>query len=267
MAHIVRGDPAGCLTAALTYAAAGWPVFPCQPRRKTPFPRSRGFKDATTDPGRLRAWWARWPDANVAVATGEPAVDVLDVDVKPGVDGYVALGRLRRAGLVTGAQALARTRSGGLHIYFAGSGQKSGARDKIGLDFRACGGYVLVPPSWVDSDDKGPAGRYEWIDRRHGTATFGWSAALRLLDPPRTPTARAPVWNGGELPASVRWALTAPAADRSAALHRLIGTCVRAGLDTTTIHDLAAGFQPALEKYGQRLAAEVDRSLSKIGAL
>lgn len=73
------------LAAALRYASAGWPVFPCTPDgtaapdHKAPL-TAHGFKDATTDPARIRAWWHRWPDANVAIATGEPGPDVLDVD-------------------------------------------------------------------------------------------------------------------------------------------------------------------------------------------
>ena len=65
----------------------------------------------------------------------------------------------------------------------------------------------------------------------------------------------------------MRRALAADAADRSAALHRLIGACVHAGLDDSTIHQIAGSYQPALEKYGGRqLPAEIERCLRKIGA-
>lgn len=108
------------LAAAIRYARSGWPVFPCRPDG-TPPPgwkaplTEHGFCDATTDLGIIRAWWDRWPDANVGIATGVPGPDVLDVDVKPDGDGFAALGKLKRAGLLTGAAALVRTRSGGLH--------------------------------------------------------------------------------------------------------------------------------------------------------
>jgi hypothetical protein len=101
----------------------GWLVFPCRPnnpdcrdpkcrRCKAPL-TEHGFEDATTDPEVIRAWWARWPAANVAIATGAPGPDVLDVDVKPGGSGWPALRRLKRAGLLTGAARLVRTPSGG----------------------------------------------------------------------------------------------------------------------------------------------------------
>ena len=65
----------------------------------------------------------------------------------------------------------------------------------------------------------------------------------------------------------MRRALEAPAPDRSAALHRLVGACVRAGMDESVIHELAAGYEPAVAKYGPRLHTEVDRSLTRIGAI
>jgi len=173
------------LAAALRYAAAGWPVFPCKPGSKEPLTR-HGFKDATTDPAVIRAWWACWPDANVAIATGAPGPDVLDVD--NGDDsGWSAFNQLQRRGLLAGAFAFVRTRSGGLHAYYAGTGQRCTA--KIGgaaLDYRAAGGYVLAPPSYVGADAKGPAGRYEVIEKRPTTgAPFDLAAAATVLAPPR----------------------------------------------------------------------------------
>lgn len=182
------------LVAALRYAAAGWPAFPCRPGSKEPLTR-HGFKDASTDPAVIRAWWTRWPDANVAIATGTPGPDVLDVD--NGDDsGWSAFNRLQRGGLLAGAFAFVRTRSGGLHAYYAGTGQRCTA--KIGgaaLDYRAAGGYVLAPPSYVGADAKGPAGRYEVIDRRPMTGTpFDLAAATAVLVPskPRRQGRRGP---------------------------------------------------------------------------
>jgi hypothetical protein len=51
------------------------------------------------------------------------------------------------------------------------------------------------------------------------------------------------------------------------ALHRLVGACVRAGLDEPVIHEIAAGYEPAIAKYGPRLHAEVGRSLTRIAAI
>jgi hypothetical protein len=266
---------AGLLAQALAYAESGWPVFPARPDNpacpviadpaarcpcKTPL-TEHGFKDATTSPERIGAWWRRWPDANVAIRTGAPGPDVLDVDVKAQGSGWPALSRLKRAGLLTGAAALISTRSGGRHVYYAGTGQGCHALPRHFLDFKSAGGYVLAPPSRVHGQP------YELLDHRAGTASLDWQAVRRLLDPPRPrPAGRPATWDGGELPPSVQRALTADVGDRSAALHRLVGACARAGLDDAAIHQIAAGYQPALEKYGARLAAEVERSLRRIGA-
>jgi Bifunctional DNA primase/polymerase, N-terminal len=257
------------LEAALGYAACGWPVFPCRPNANPcPAPdrcqckapvTANGFKDAITDPAVIRAWWARCHDANVAIATGAPGPDVLDVDVKPDGNGFAALNMLKRAGLLTGAARMVRTRGGGLHVYYAGTSQRGGALPRHRLDFKAAGGYVLAPPSRIHGSP------YELVDQRDGTAEMDWQAAKRVLNPPRQPVRRPGTWHGGELPPGVQRALAADASDRSVALHRLVGACVRAGMDEGAIHELAGNYPPAVEKYGARLAAEVDRSMRRIG--
>lgn len=263
---------AGLLAAALRYARAGWPVFPCRPDQgicpdapgkcrscKAPL-TEHGFENATNDPSQIRAWWRRWPAANVGIATGAPGPDALDVDHKPEGSGWAALNRLKQAGLLSGAGAMVRTQSGGLHVYYTGTDQPNGSLPKHKLDFRGRGGYVLAPPSVVHGRP------YELLDHRAGTASLDWAAVKLLLDPPRrTSRPRSARWDGGELPPAVQRALNADAADRSAALHRLVGACVRAGLDEPAIHEIAAGYGPAIAKYGPRLSAEVDRSLTRIG--
>jgi hypothetical protein len=122
---------------ALAYARYGWPVFPCQPGSKEPATR-HGFRDATTDPDQIRWWWHRQPDANVAIATGAPGPDVLDVDQHGEAgSGFAALNRLKRAGLVEHYRAVVSTPSGGLHIYFTGSDQSCGRLRGHHLDCRA----------------------------------------------------------------------------------------------------------------------------------
>jgi hypothetical protein len=188
------------------------------------------------------------------------------VDVKPDGNGFSALGRLKRAGILAGAAALIRTRSGGLHIYFAGTTQGCHALPRHHLDFKARGGYVLAPPSVVGGKP------YKLLDHRAGTAAVDWPKVVAVLEPRRTSPCPSPriapcSSRPGDLPPAVRRALEAPAPDRSAALHRLVGACVRAGLDESVIHEIAAGYEPAAAKYGQRLHAEVDRSLTRIGAI
>ena len=189
------------LAAALAYARRGWPVFPCRPGRKEP-DTAHGFKDATTDPERITAWWTAVPGRNVAIATGAPGPDVLDVDVRPGGSGYPALDRLQRAGLLQGPVAAVVTPSGGMHLYYPGTSQASGRLPECHLDFKATGGYVLAPPSAV-------SGRpYRLIRHQPGRVVqaaggrLDWAAAIALLEPRQPhPQAGAAVRPGRYRPA------------------------------------------------------------------
>jgi hypothetical protein len=45
-----------------------------------------GFHDATSDPAQLETWWSKWPQANLAVATG-PVNGIVVVDIDPAKGG------------------------------------------------------------------------------------------------------------------------------------------------------------------------------------
>ena len=110
------------LRQALAYARHGWPVFPCLPGQKIPA-TAHGFRDATTDEQQITEWFGRGFGWNLAIATGAPGSDVLDVDQHGEAgNGYPAFATLERAGLVDGASAYVRTPAGGMHAYFTGSG-------------------------------------------------------------------------------------------------------------------------------------------------
>jgi hypothetical protein len=136
------------LRQALAYARRGWPVFPCLPGQKIPA-TAHGYRDATTDPHQITAWFSHG-EQNLAIATGAPGPDVLDVDQHGRAgNGFAAFARLRQAGLLDGAAAYVRTPSGGLHAYFAGSHQRNGHQPGCHVDFRSAGGYILAPPSQI----------------------------------------------------------------------------------------------------------------------
>ena len=134
---------------ALAYARRGWPVFPCLPGQKIPA-TAHGFRDATTDKQQITDWFGRGQRWNLAIATGTPGPDVLDIDQHGEAgNGYPAFGKLERAGLVDGASAYVRTPACGMHAYFTGTGQHNGRLPSHHLDFRATGGYILAPPSSI----------------------------------------------------------------------------------------------------------------------
>ena len=171
------------LRQALAYARRGWPVFPCLPGQKIPATR-HGFRDATTDEQQITDWFGHGASWNLAIATGAPGPDVLDVDQHgPAGNGYAAFTRLHRAGLADGAAAYVRTPAGGMHAYFTGSDQHNGRLPSHHLDFRSAGGYILAPPSQVDGQP------YQLIKRLRGRGGSGLEQGHPAA---RTPATAAP---------------------------------------------------------------------------
>lgn len=152
---------------ALQYAGRGWRVFPLQPGSKFPFKGSHGLKDASTDPFQVERWWSQHPLANIGLATGwhSPTADEIKRGVIPpniiviDCDGAEGIAEFQRdCALIGIAKTLiARTPRGGLHYYFVlPSGQQLKSvnaprkrKGGPGIDIKANGGYVLLPPSVV----------------------------------------------------------------------------------------------------------------------
>ena len=187
---------------ALALARRGWPVLACHEgrpcscgRAECPSPGKhprtpRGLHDATRDPATLRAWWRRWPQANLGVRTGAApdgaGLVVLDVDPAHGGEASLA-GLVEVHGPLPATLGVA-TGGGGRHLYFAhpgGTVANSAGRLGAGLDVRGDGGYVVVPPS------RHPSGaRYRW--RAASVAELpGWLHTLMLPIP--APVRPAPV--------------------------------------------------------------------------
>lgn len=141
--------------AALTLARQGYRVFPCIPGGKRPAVGG-GFHAATRDGEQIRAWWTRWPNANVAVAT----FGVVVIDIDPAGKRWPPEPNQRAAIRATQCP-LARTPRGGFHLYFRlPLGKRwhcSAGQLARGVDVRTQGGYVLVPPS------RTRAGQYCWL--------------------------------------------------------------------------------------------------------
>ena len=70
------------LEAAIKYATEyGWAVFPCSSTSKKPL-TPHGCKDAKKNVGAIKAWWKKWPDASIGVATGTASnLIVIDEDL------------------------------------------------------------------------------------------------------------------------------------------------------------------------------------------
>jgi hypothetical protein len=219
------------LRQALAYACCGWPVFPCLPGQKIPATR-HGFQDASTDEQQITEWFGRGFTWNLAIATGTPGPDVLDVDQHDSAgNGYSAFATLEHAGLVEGAKAYVRTPAGGMHAYFAGSDQHNGRLPRHHLDFRSRGGYILAPPSQIGGNP------YRLIKRLGGHGGLDWAAVTALLEPQRhqqrPAPAQAPDRALGQL---ARWVASQPEGNRNSGLYWAANRALDA--------DLAADLSP-----------------------
>lgn len=164
------------LEAALDYASRGIPVFPLKPRSKKPA-TEHGFKDATTDPEQIRAWWGSSPNANVAFTNGSASgLWVLDID--PRNDSNDSWKRL----IDQHGEPLTRTirtGSGGRHYVFT-VGERSIKRRKTrypGIEVCGEGGYVVAPPSVTES------GPYEVLNDIDPQPAEPWVLQIALESP------------------------------------------------------------------------------------
>jgi hypothetical protein len=201
------------LRQALAYARHGWPVFPCLPGQKIPATR-HGYRDATTDEQHIKDWFSRGFGWNLAIATGAPGPDVLDIDQHgPAGNGYAAFNKPRRAGLADGAAAYVRTPAGGMHAYFTGTDQHNGRLPSHHLDFRSQGGYIVAPPSQINGKP------YQLIATPSGRGAVDWNAVTRVLEPQRQPHQAPPrPARGLDLTHLARWVASQPEGNRNAGL-------------------------------------------------
>jgi len=113
-------------------------------------PRLAKWQDrATTDPATLKAWWTKWPMANVGIITGHTSgIVVLDIDDTDQVPALVRLLGLDECFFLD--TMTVETGSGGYRLYFKSemllSKDNTGAV-LPGVDFIGEGGYVVAPPS------------------------------------------------------------------------------------------------------------------------
>ena len=224
--------------AALSLAETGQPVFPCRAsggeKAKRPLVK---WKDlASTDPAQIKAWWSQYRGAAIGIPTGVKW-DVLDVDVKNGSDGTVHLQTLYTLGLLDGCKRVARTPSGGWHLYFkaAPNLNTNKANAALGLDVRAAGGYVIAPPSYVD------VGEYEGSYTDEGATIDStddplfWTLVEGALAPTdsktKEPIALLPSERRGSTAALREWLSNRKPGERNPSLYWAVCRCIDNGID------------------------------------
>ena len=203
------------LRQALAFAASGWPVLPCQPGQKIPA-TTHGYRDATTDPDQITAWFGRHPAGTWPSPPAPPAPTswTSTTTARPATATPPSASS-KQAGLLDSATVYVRTPSGGLHAYFTGTTQHCGHLPDCHLDFRSAGGYVLTPPSQI-------GGRpYQLIAQPGGRGHLDWAAVTALLHPGRQhrpPQPQQVQGPGRDLGSLARWVAAQPEGNRNAGL-------------------------------------------------
>jgi hypothetical protein len=171
------------LSAALGYAARGWPVVPlhtpvdgrcschgassCNSPGKHPRTKN-GLKDASVAALQIQEWWSKWPEANIGIPTGSiSGLLVVDVDNKNGKcggDNLVALA----AGHGGMPSTLTAATGSGEHLFYIYPGmvvKNSAGKLADGVDVRGDGGYVVAAPSLYANGT-----RYAWREPNRALA-------------------------------------------------------------------------------------------------
>ncbi len=151
---------------ALNLVAAGFYVFPLKdpgaidrdgnPAGKSP--RITGWQQKSTiDPAQIKAWWSKWPNANIGIDTGKTCLLVVDIDPEHG--GTVEALNLTQTELNTVTQI---TGGGGIHLFYRQSGGFGNSANRLGqgIDTRGQGGYIVAPGS-IHPNTRQP---YRWAD-------------------------------------------------------------------------------------------------------
>jgi replicative DNA helicase len=218
---------------ALKYAEMGWLTFPVKPGDKTPL--VKWADECTIDPEKIRAWFQKWPDANIGVVTGaKSGILVLDIDASHGGNESLMALMVDHGRLPDTVVSL--TGGGGQHFIFKYPGveiRNSAGKAGVGIDVRGEGGYICVPPSLHPSGK-----RYIWEESSK---------------PSTTPLAAPPQWLIGILCGKTAENIVPSSKNgngknsgyfvsgqRNNALTSLAGTMRRRGMSETAIYSALA---------------------------
>jgi hypothetical protein len=146
---MIQTTVSSSLDAALRYLSLGFVPIPIRKGSKKPLVEWAEFQSRRPSESEVRAWFSEWPDANVAIVTGQ-------------ISGIIALDL--EAGAELGERPIPPTPmqltgGGGKHYLFRHPGFPIANAVRIldKVDVRGDGGYIVVPPSVH------PSGRcYEW---------------------------------------------------------------------------------------------------------
>ena len=145
---------------------------------------AHGVNDASADTDQIKAWWERWPKANIGIAAGDQSgILVLDIDPRNGGDETLNERTAELGPLPETVTAL--TGGNGRHLFFkypsfAVRKDSGGKTFGPGVDVLSNRSIVIVPPSLHASGQ-----RYRWqeghsiFDREPAELPSQWLERLR----------------------------------------------------------------------------------------
>jgi len=140
------------LETAIGYLEQDWSVIPINPTSKKPYIPWKRYQQRRPTDGEVEQWFRNWPDARLAVVTGElSGIVIVDCDSE----------EAHQFAIEEGLSSPVRVKTKrGVHHYFdhPRDGKRRGPRvggnsrgtdwPKFdGIDFRGDGSYALLPPS------------------------------------------------------------------------------------------------------------------------
>lgn len=136
---------------------AGFKIFPIVPNGKRP--AICGWQqEATYDECKIMQWEKQYKGCNWGVATGQSNLLIVDID-NHGMDGLASLKDWVKSNGKLPYTLTAKTPNQGYHLYYFSDNMN--LKNKVGLlkgvDIRANGGLVVIPPSIIDGRD------YRWL--------------------------------------------------------------------------------------------------------
>ncbi len=139
---------------------SGFSVIPVQSGGKRPLVPWVEYQSRRPTEKEIRQWWQQYPNANIGVITGKiSGIVVIDLDLdKDDNENGAKIYEQAPTDLIV------KTGRGGYHLYYRYPEDVDHIPNRVGLlpgvDVRADGGYVVVPPSAHSS------GRlYKWVRR------------------------------------------------------------------------------------------------------
>lgn len=181
----------------LDLIAAGFAVFPLNPKDKTPLIEG-GFRSASKDPAKVEEWASKHPECRWGVVPGSNGMVVIDVDVptkeKPNkADGKAFLNSLLRVheelqGWQFTEENMVPTPSGGQHYYFKkpedlGEVGNAWEYDANGVNVRGDDGYVVAYEGLRKIDWDAIPELDDYFAQRMQGANSQWDGKGKKFDP------------------------------------------------------------------------------------